>query len=124
MTMDLSHAYPLEAGALSVRRTWTVSDEGMFGLEDEVAIKEKVPVTFVLMLRDKPEIQENQAVSGNTCIRWTLQEHVKVDVEEIRIEDARLARSYPGSLWRLSWVSEANYTHRFGLIISPRSEDC
>ena len=72
----------------------------------------------------KPEIQENQAVSGNACIRWTLQEHVKVDVEEIRIEDARLARSYPGSLWRLSWVSEADYTHRFGLIISPRSEDC
>ena len=124
MTMDLSHAYPVEAGALSVRRSWTVSDEGMFGLEDEVAIKEKVPVTFVLMLREKPEIQGNQAVSGNACIRWTLQEHVKVDVEEIRIEDARLARSYPGSLWRLSWVSEADYTHRFGLIISPRTEDC
>ena len=123
LTLDLSCAYPAEAGALSVRRTWTVSDAGKFGLEDDVLIKEKMPVTFVLMLREKPELQGDSAVSGNACIRWGVEGKAKVDVEEIRIEDSRLARSYPGSLWRLSWETEAACHHRFVLTIAPCGEE-
>ena len=123
LTLDLSCAYPAEAGALSVRRTWAVSDAGKFGLEDDVLIKEKMPVTFVLMLREKPELQGDSAVSGNACIRWGVEGKAKVDVEEIRIEDSRLARSYPGSLWRLSWETEAACHHRFVLTIAPCGEE-
>ena len=123
LTLDLSCAYPAEAGALSVRRTWAVSDAGKFGLEDDVLIKEKMPVTFVLMLREKPELQGDSAVSGNACIRWGVEGKAKVDVEEIRIEDSRLAGSYPGSLWRLSWETEAACHHRFVLTIAPCGEE-
>ena len=86
-------------------------------------IKEKMPVTFVLMLREKPELQGDSAVSGNACIRWGVEGKAKVDVEEIRIEDSRLAGSYPGSLWRLSWETEAACHHRFVLTIAPCGEE-
>lgn len=122
LSVDLAGAYPAQAGAVHAVRTWNVSEDGVFSLSDEVTLEEDREVCFPVILREKPVEDGDGLLSGGMRLTWTSDGPVHMAVEEIRVEDARLANSYPGSLWKLSWTSEPAQKHTFCLTMTPCSE--
>ena len=61
------------------------------------------------MLRQKPDILADGFKAGH--IRVQCPPGLALSVEEIPVEDARMARSFPGSLWRL--ICEASADRAF-----------
>ena len=98
MEMELAEAYPDSAGLVSFHRRAELSEEGL-RVTDRIETREKMPVTWVWMVRKKPETRNRVLIFGGTEL--ALPEDGQVRVEEIPITDARMARNYPGSLWRI-----------------------
>ena len=118
-TLDMADAYPSDTGVTAAVRTWSLPSENLFELKDEVATLEDRPVTFVLIVREKPETDGNLLMAGNACIEWETDTPAAVGIEEIPVEDARLAKSYPGSLWRIAWTCEPAQKHTFTMMLKP-----
>ena len=57
------------------------------------------PVTWVFILREKPALSPGLAASGSLALRFP--EALAPALEEIPVTDSRMARNFPGSLWRL-----------------------
>ena len=101
---DIAPAYPDEAGARKCLRRFALSEEGNLRLEDEIALEQPQEVQWVFMLRHQPEITGDGVRSGKVTIAPDAPMDVKV--EEIPIEDRRMARQFPGSLWRVRFVAK------------------
>ena len=99
LSLELRGAYAPEAGIRSFRRTMTLTGNGCEIL-DQICLTRSQPVTWVFMLRNRPEITRDALTAGS--IRMTLPEEMKRAVEEIPIKDERMSRSFPGSLWRIT----------------------
>lgn len=99
-TMDIAAAYPAEAGVLSLVRSlaWQAA-EGRFRLCDEVTLGQPAPVAWVFLLRHAPEAIEGGVVAGPIALRWTMD--AEVSIIPYPVEDARMQRSFPGTLYRL-----------------------
>ena len=98
LSLSLEKAYGEEAGVLSLQRKLSL-DKGSFTLKDSVRLSRIAPVSWVFMLRQEPVTEGNTLFSGK--IRMDLPENLKCESEEIPVEDPRMARSFPGSLWRV-----------------------
>lgn len=98
--MDIAAAYPAEAGVLSLVRSlaWQAA-EGRFRLCDEVTLGQPAPVAWVFLLRHAPEAIEGGVVAGPIALRWTMD--AEVSIIPYPVEDARMQRSFPGTLYRL-----------------------
>ena len=112
LALDMAATYPEEAGVQKCLRTMRLSGR-RFILRDEIVCKE-APVTWVFMLRHKPML----TVGGCTLesgfrIRWDA--GLSAQVETIDITDSRMAKSYPGTLWRLTLTAApaAHHTQEF-----------
>lgn len=114
MTLDMADAYPAEAGARRCRREMWL-DGGRFGVNDEIALNAPQPVTWVLMLRDEPVLQaEQRCCCGRETgffVEWRSDAPLTAAVEPLEITDARMARSYPGTLWRLTLTAAPSTQH-------------
>lgn len=108
VTMELAGAYPPEAGAKSFLRSLTVTEEGAEA-HDIIRLKAAAPVEWVFMLRGRPESIPGGLRSGGLCILWN--GRLTAATEEIRVMDARMERSFPGSLWRVSLFAEPADAH-------------
>ena len=97
--MNLASAYPPEAGVQSLIRSMKVTDAGIT-LTDEVELTSDQAVTFVFMLRHEPHLSDGRAEFGKLCMNYDndLQPHA----EAIPVTDARMAKNFPGTLWRLT----------------------
>ncbi len=62
------------------------------------------------MLRHAPEVVNGCIVSGP--IRIAPDRPMTISVEEIPVADPRMAKSFPGSLWRAAFVAPAAARHR------------
>ena len=51
------------------------------------------------------------------AIRVEYDEAMAVEVEEIPVDDPRMARNYPGSLWRVAFTAPAARQHRIDIRI-------
>ena len=113
MTLDLAAAYPGEAGVLQCRRSFR--HDITLCVRDEIVCAEEQPVTWVFMLRHAPLIDSNAQcceLSGSDFrIDWSGGAPLTAAVEEIKITDGRMAKSYPGSLWRLTLTAEPSTHH-------------
>ena len=98
-SLDLGGAYPPEAGLLSLKRIFSLSGNGLT-LRDTLRTAEARPVTWVFMLRDQPALKSGEAAFGDIALRFS--PALTSSVEEIPVTDNRMARSFPGSLWRLT----------------------
>ena len=98
-SMDIVGAYPAEAGAVSAVRSLRMTDGGIL-LRDELVLSREAPVTWVFMLREQPQLLEGEARFGRLCLAFDPALHAAV--EEMPVTDARMARNFPGSLWRLT----------------------
>ena len=98
LALDMADAYEKDAGIKSLRREMTLNQEGLL-LRDRVDLETPATVSWVFMLRQKPVISADGFSSGS--IRVHCPPGLAFSVEEIPVEDARMARNFPGSLWRL-----------------------
>ena len=108
MSLDMADAYGNEAGVQHCRRRLCLTAEGLL-LQDDIALNEPQPVTWVFMLREKPQIEPACLKAGN--VRMSFNAELTAAVEEIPITDTRMAGSFLGSLWRLTLTETAAKVH-------------
>ncbi len=106
---DIAGAYPSEAGAVRACRSFRLENTGAASLKDEIILKQEKTVTWVFMLRNKPVIDGNGVCSRG----WRIvpSRNLKIETEEIPVTDRRMAKNYPGSLWRVLFTDEAAERH-------------
>ena len=105
--MDIAGAYPDHVISL-IRKIEINKDRLAFS--DEVTLDKAKDVTFTLMLRHEPTIQNGHAVFGK--LSMTFDPAMAVSLKEIPVTDARMARNFPGSVWRLGIMSGEGKTHQ------------
>ena len=76
---------------------------------DEIHTETPCRVTEVFLLRHRPEIEGDGAVSGS--IRIVSETDMAIDAEEIPVTDPRMARNFPGSLWRVTFTDAPAKDH-------------
>lgn len=123
MALDMAAAYPKEASVQTCRREMHLVKDHLT-IRDEIVLDEEKPVTWVFMLRQKPVIERDEGLFGedhNLCLCWADNEEKDLtwQVEEIEITDARMAKSYPGSLWRLTLAAPPKCRHNVEFWIEP-----
>ena len=118
LTLDIARAYPDKAGAQALRRSFALSENGEATLADAVTLNEPRPVTEVFMLRHRPEQQDGARYSG--AIRIAPERDMAVAIEEIPVDDPRMARNFPGSLWRATFTAAPAREHRLAFRISRK----
>ena len=113
LSMDIAGAYPEDAGVTACRRTFTCDEDGCV-LTDSITTAYPESVTEVFMLRHRPELIDGAIVSGKLIIRPDFdifRPKSAYNVEEIPVTDPRMARNYPGSLWRVCLQTESAKRH-------------
>ena len=108
LALDIAKAYPEEAGLARCVRSMALA-ENRFILRDEVQLSQAQPLTWVFMLRHQPEVTPGCVRAG--AIEMRCDAALAAEVEEIPVSDARMARCFPGSLWRLMLRSQAGTMH-------------
>ncbi len=107
IALDIAAAYGEDAGVNRCFRTLKLRNGLM--LHDEIELAECRPVTWVFMLRHEPKLTDGKIMSGLLEMTWSGQ--LDVQIEEIPVTDARMAKNYPGSIWRLALTGSAKRTH-------------
>ncbi len=115
MALDIAGAYPGEAGVVSLKRAFTLDTEGALTLRDEIDLDAPRAVTETFMLRHQPEIMPDGVRTG--AIRVVPGADMSVAVEEIPVTGPRMAKSFPGSLWRVAFTTRAAREHRIEFTI-------
>ena len=98
MELDISAAYDSEAGVEQLKRSFTLRVDGL-NLADEGRLRIPREITWVFLLRDKPEWKDEQITAGKLMI--TCPAGLVFSAEEKPVTDPRMARNWPGSLWRV-----------------------
>jgi hypothetical protein len=117
LRLDLAPAYPGAAGVLECGRKAICTEEGC-RVEDVIRLDSPQTVTEVFLLRHKPEIRENGVCAG--AIYISPDGPMTIEIEEIPVTDPRMARNYPGSLWRVTFGAKEAAQHRLGFWIAGR----
>lgn len=115
LQLDIAGAYPVEAGVKALRRTFALDGSGALTLTDTVALETEQPVTWVFLLRYRPKQQGDGLASG--AVRVVPDRPMAVDIEEIPVTDPRMAKSFPGSLWRATFTAAAAREHEITFVI-------
>lgn len=117
--LELTEAYPVQAHIVQAGRALSVR-YGMFLLDDDITLSQAAPVTEVFMLRHKPELDDQGCIVSGPVSIGPIDSGAQICIEEIRIEDARMARSFPGSLWRVLVTYPAAEHHSLRFIIDRK----
>ncbi len=104
MALDLEAAYDENAGIRHLRRTFSLGPDGL-QLTDEGALLSPREIAWVFLLRHQPAWEPGRITAGNLLIRCP--EHLTFSREEKPVTDPRMARNWPGSLWRVTLTGEA-----------------
>ena len=114
MALDLAEAYPREAGVQTCRRTFRLTGARL-SVRDEIVCDVPQSVTWVFMLRHEPVIdRERQCCrlkGSGFRVDWSKNAPLTAEAEAIEVTDARMAKSYPGHLWRLMLTAAPGTRH-------------
>ena len=103
MEMNLEAAYDDAAGIRELKRSFALSGQGLC-LTDEGELETAQAVTWIFLLRHRPAWNAGRIIAGDLIIRCP--EGLAFTAEEKPVTDARMKRSWPESLWRVSLRSE------------------
>jgi hypothetical protein len=112
--MELREAYPAQAGIAHYMRELIAGEEGVT-VCDDLLLAAPGTVTWVWLLRHAPAVSDTES---GTCLQLMggLRLHadvpLAVTVEEIPITDERMARNFPGSLYRVLLAVKPALHHR------------
>ncbi len=120
LELDIAGAYPDEARVRCLKRTFSLTDAALVVIDD-VKLDAPLAVTETLMLRHRPVVTPGAVVSG--AIRVACDPGMAVEVEEIPVADPRMAKSFPGSLWRAAFSTPAAAEHRIEFRIERASHE-
>ena len=98
LSLELSGAYGPEAGAASFRRLLAL-EEGGLRVSDRIVLARPAQVSWVFLFRQEPHLSESSLKTAK--IRLEVPDGLEVRIEEIPITDPRMAKNWPGSLWRV-----------------------
>ncbi len=84
-------------------------------LRDSIALECAREVDWVFMMRHQPDIRPGCVTAGG--VRMTFDPALRAHAEEIPVDDVRMARCFPGSIWRLMLSAQAKDTHVETIII-------
>lgn len=98
LSLSLAAAYPAEAEVTGFRRALRLTPEGLL-LTDDLTLTVPREVTWVFLLRHQPVLTAGALRFGR--LRLRLPDGLSPRVEELPVEDVRMAHSFPGSLWRV-----------------------
>ena len=104
MALDLAGAYGKEAGVSRLEREMKLTENGLT-LRDQIQLREEKNVAWVFMLRNQPQFFPGGFTAGKLSAEYP--ENLQAEVEEIPVTDPRMARNFPGSLWRVKLTAEA-----------------
>lgn len=113
--LEIAGAYPPEAGVRTLLRSISVTEQGV-RLTDEAGLAQAQEMTWVFMLRCRPEIEAGRARFGRLALAFD--PALWAGAEEMPVTDARMARNFPGSLWRLTLRAPAAITHQQTFLIT------
>jgi hypothetical protein len=102
MELDISGAYASEAGTVKLKRSFTLREDGL-DIKDDGRLRIPREITWVFLLRDKPEWKDGRITAGKLMI--TCPAGLAFSAEEKPVTDPRMARNWPGSLWRVKLKS-------------------
>ncbi len=105
--MDIGLAYPAEAGVRSLVRSFSLQDGAV--LIDSIRLETAQPVTWVFLLRQSPTVGNGIVRAG--CLSIAFDTDLVAQVTAIPSEDSRLARSFPGTLYRLALTASSYVGH-------------
>ncbi|MGN1020506.1 MAG: heparinase II/III family protein [Aristaeellaceae bacterium] len=117
MELDMAGAYDPRAGVKKAKRFISVA-MGILTLEDTIELTEARPVTWVFMLREKPELEPEKIHIGK--VSMLINQDMIPAVQEIPITDPRMAGSFPGSLWRLTLTAKPDISHHRIFMVERR----
>ena len=103
LALDLSGAWDAAAGVRVYTREFRAAPEEIL-LCDRMELARPQEVSWVLMLRNRPAFSGNALEAGILRILWP--DGLRPEAEEIPVTDARMARSFPGSLWRVTLAAD------------------
>ena len=98
LSLELAGVYGPAAGVRSFQRCLALQAGGL-RIRDELKLARSGEVTWVFLFRNQPLIAENTLKTDR--LRMEIPAGWKASVEEIPITDPRMARNWPGSLWRV-----------------------
>ena len=96
--LDMAKAYDAAAGIESLQRSMELA-ESQFTLRDQIRLRRPAPAAWIWMLKNRPSAVGNTLHSGG--IQITFPQELQCEIEEIPVTDSRMARSFPGSLFRV-----------------------
>ncbi|MCQ2458483.1 MAG: heparinase II/III-family protein, partial [Clostridia bacterium] len=109
MELDMALCYPEETGTAECRRRLTVTPEGAVTVRDSIRTETAQPVEWVFMTRHEPEITADAVLIGK--LKLLPGQPFTALSEEIPVTDGRMARSFPGKLWRLTVTDVPALSH-------------
>ncbi len=115
--MDIAAAYPKESGIVNLSRKAFFRNDA-FVLKDDIRLDQAAPVTWVFLFRNRPDVKTGTVETDRMI--FCFDAVLKPTFEEIPITDARMAKSFPGSLWRLTLTAVAKLEHKQTFIFSRR----
>lgn len=108
LVLDMADAYDEQAEVAACHRSLCLTDAGLH-LRDEIDLRQPQPVTWVFMLRHQPTITPGLLTTAHMELAFSAD--LSASVEEVPIDDSRMARSYPGSLWRVTLTAAPGVRH-------------
>ena len=120
MSLDMAAAYEDEAGILRLKRTFALAEDGL-ALTDEGELRRAQTAAWIFLLREKPVWKNGTVIAGNLRIRCP--EGLAFAAEEKPVTDGRMARSWPGSLWRVTLQCAETRDFRMTFIFSSKGRE-
>ena len=117
VSMELADAYPAEAGVQSLKREISF-DGATIRLHDRIRLTRPQEATWVFMLKNRPEYSSGEAHFGPLTLRFD--PSLRCAAEEWPVTDARMARNFPGSLWRLTLTAAPAPEHKQTMTLTRR----
>ena len=104
LSLGLEKAYGSEANLCTYDRCCELGDDGHLSVRDRIVLRKPGQVQWVFMLREKPAIRKGRIETESMVLRFP--EKLTAAAEEIPVTDARMASSFPGSLYRVLLSAE------------------
>ena len=120
MELDVSAAYDSEAGVEQLTRSFSLRADGL-SLTDEGRLRTAQTVTWIFLLRDRPAWENGRITAGQLTIRCP--EGLEYSAEEKPVTDTRMARNWPGSLWRVMLKGSPGNRFRTTFVFSAKDRE-